>query len=196
MVTVRRRADLGHLEVHRGAHLWVSQRSVSDLAAERDRWISWSAAAEILGCPRDVIPRLIEQGHLEQRPVHRTTASVARASVEAYAPVFAQQRAEEQAEAERLQAELEHARALRSTGPADGDVWLDVGTAAVLLELSKSGVMQKIHAGLLPATQIGRRWWLRRSDAEQAAAVRVFLKQSDSGYPLGSPQIGLPVATA
>lgn len=172
--TVRRRADIGHLETHRGVQLWVNQESVRALAAERDRWISWSTAAEILGCARELIPRLVEDGHLEKRPGHRTTASMSRASVEAYAPVFAQERAD----AQRRQAELEQALSVRTRGPADGDVWLDVGTTALMLALSGSRITQMIHSELLPATQVGRRWWLRRRDVEQAAAARVFYKHT------------------
>lgn len=53
-------------------------------------------------------------------------------------------------------------------------------TTALVLRLSTSLVLQLVHAGLLPATQIGRRWWLRRTDVEQAAAVRIFRKRMDS----------------
>jgi excisionase family DNA binding protein len=99
-----------------------------------------------------------------------------RTSIEAYAPVFAEQRAE----ARRHQAEVQRARAERSGGPADGDVWLNVETTALVLGLSTSRVLQLVHAELLPATHIGRRWWLRRTAIEQAAAVRTFRKRMDS----------------
>jgi excisionase family DNA binding protein len=175
--TVRRHAELGELEVHRSsARVWVSEKSVRELADDQVRWISRRFAADILGCTIDVVLRLLEEGHLEQRPAHRTLASVSRASVEAHAPVFAEQRAA----AQRHKAELQNARAERSQGPADGDVWLKVETTALLLELSTSRVLQLVHAELLPATQIGRRWWLRRSDVERAAAARVFLGRSTS----------------
>ena len=176
--TILRHADLGTLDVHRGGtRVWVSEKSVRELVADRDRWISWRVAADILGCARDVIPKLIELGHLEQRPVHRTRPSLSRASVEAYAPVYA----EHKAEAQRRKSELQQARAEPSQGPVDGDVWLNVETTALLLQLSTSRVLQKVHAGQLPATQIGRRWWLRRRDVEQAAAVRAFLNRMDLG---------------
>lgn len=174
--TIRRHADLGNLDVHRGAQVWVSEKSVRALAADRDRWISWREAADTLGCPRHVIPRLIDQGHLEQRPVHRTRPSLSRESVEAYVPVYA----EHLADAQRREVEEQEARAARIEGPRDGDVWLNVATAALVLELSSNGVLKKVHAGQLPATQIGHRWWLRRSDVEQAAAVRAFLQRMDS----------------
>jgi hypothetical protein len=138
--SVRRFADLGRLEAHRGAWVWVTEKSVRQLAAERaadrERWISWTVAAEIVGCARDLIPLLVAQGHLEQRPAHRTIPSVCRNSVEAYAAVYAEQRAE----AERLKAEMQRARVERSRGPADGDVWLNVETTAPLLGLSTSRV--------------------------------------------------------
>lgn len=175
--TILRHADLGHLDVHRGdTRVWVSEKSVWELVAERDRWISWRIAADILGCPRDVIPRLIEQGHLEQRPVHRTRPSLSRASVEAYAPVYA----EHLAEVQRRKAERREARASSSEGPPAGDVWLNVATTALVLDVSTSRVLQKVHAGQLPATQVGRRWWLRRRDVEQAVAVRAFRKRMDA----------------
>lgn len=169
--TIRRHADLGNLDVHSGTQVWVSETSVRALAADRDRWISWREAADILGCPRHVIPRLIDQGHLEQRLAHRTRPSVSRESVEAHAPTYAEHRAE----AQRQKAERQKARAARIEGPPNGDVWLNVATAALVLELSTSGVLRKIHADQLPATRVGRRWWLRRRDVEQAAAVRAFL---------------------
>lgn len=59
-------------------------------------------------------------------------------------------------------------------------MWLSVETTALVLGLSTSRVLQLVHAELLPATQIGRRWWLRRTDIEQAAAVRTFRKRMDS----------------
>jgi excisionase family DNA binding protein len=176
--SVRRFVELGQLEAHRGAWVWVTESSVRQLAeeraADRERWISWTEAAEIVGCARDLIPQLVAQGHLEQRPAHRTTPSLCRTSVEAYAPVFAEQRAE----ARRHKAELQQARTERSHGPADGDVWLSVETSALVLGLSPSRVLQLVHAELLPATQIGRRWWLRRSDVEQVAAARAFHRRS------------------
>lgn len=58
--SVRRFAQLGQLDAHRGARVWVTESSVCQLAAERaedrDRWISWTEAAEIVGCARDLIP--------------------------------------------------------------------------------------------------------------------------------------------
>jgi excisionase family DNA binding protein len=110
---------------------------------------------------------------LSNGSAHRTTPSVCRTSAEAYAAVFAEQRAE----AQRHQAEVQRARAERSGGPADGDVWLSVETTALVLGLSTSRVLQLVHAELLPATQIGRRWWLRRSGVEQAAAARAFQRR-------------------
>lgn len=124
--SVRRFAQLGQLEAHRGARVWVTESSVCQLAAERaedrDRWISWTEAAEIVGCARDLIPQLVAQGHLEQRSAHRTTPSVCRTSAEAYAAEYAEQRAEAQGH----QAEVQRARAERSGGRpmgTSGSAW-------------------------------------------------------------------------
>lgn len=175
--TVLRHVELGNLVAHRGSQVWVSEESVRELAEESSRWVSWRVAVDILGCTREDIPRLVAQGHLEQRPAHRTRPSLSLASVEAYAPRYAAERLEAQrlkVEAERQKADSLLERAARNQPPPDGDVWLDVSTAALVLGLCPSRVLQLAHAELLPASLVGRRWWLRRRDVEQAAAVRAF----------------------
>jgi len=76
--------------------------------------------------------------------------------------------------------DVEQAHAERSPALGDGDVTFDVETTALVLELSTSRVLEMVHAELLPATHIGGRWWLRRSDVEQAAAARAFRRRSET----------------
>lgn len=181
--TVLRHVELGNLVAHRGSQVWVSEESVRALGGELSRWVSWRVAVDILGCTREDIPRLVEQGHIEQRPAHRTRPSLSLASVEAYASRYKGERVTAQrlkAEAEQQRAASLRARAARNQPPPDGEVWLDVDTAALVLGLCSSRVLQLVHAELLPAIQIGRRWWLRRIDVEQAAAARAFLARHRS----------------
>jgi hypothetical protein len=73
-----------NLKAHRtGGLVWAAGASVLELATGVARWISWRAEADVLGCPRHVSPRVVQQGHLEQRPVYRTRPTVAHVSVKA-----------------------------------------------------------------------------------------------------------------
>ncbi|PVG80763.1 hypothetical protein DDE18_21160 [Nocardioides gansuensis] len=137
--------------------------------------MSWREAADLIGCTRHAIAQLIEQGHLHQRQVNRA-ASLSRASVEAATHHYATQLDKAaQARASREQEHLE-----RTTPPDDGEVWLDVTTAALVLGVTPNAVRQRINNERLPATRRGRRWWLRRVDVERASAAAAFHARADT----------------
>lgn len=67
---------------------WVRRADVEAYAAERDQWVSWLKAAEIIGCSHETIRRAVAAGQIEKRDVHRTQASLSRASVLAFAETW------------------------------------------------------------------------------------------------------------
>ncbi|WP_342748981.1 helix-turn-helix domain-containing protein [Nocardioides gansuensis] len=175
--TVHRHA--GSLETHHGAQLWVTEESVLRLREERRRWMSWQEAADLIGCSRHAVAKLLAAGHLNRRQVNRAV-SLSPASVEAAARVHAeQQKAADQARAADRLAK-EHALRERTAPPDDGEVWLDVTTAALLLGVTANSVRQRIRHGRVPATRRGRRFWLRRVDVEQASAAAAFHAKVDA----------------
>ncbi|MEO5664963.1 MAG: helix-turn-helix domain-containing protein [Nocardioides sp.] len=116
-----------------------------------------------------MIARLVVEGLIVQRPGPRGQASINWQSAEKASLVLKERH-------ERVRAERERRAALRGPElpPDDGHVWLSVKTAALLLGLSESGTTLRIRSGRLPATRRGRRWWIRREDAEQIAAAIAF----------------------
>lgn len=72
----------GRLETRKvGVRWWVREADVTAYAAERDQWVSWLKAAEIVGCSHETIRRAVAAGKIEKRDVHRTQASLSRDSV-------------------------------------------------------------------------------------------------------------------
>ncbi|PVG82137.1 hypothetical protein DDE18_15795 [Nocardioides gansuensis] len=175
--TVHRHA--GSLQTYHGAQMWVTEVSVLRLREERGQWMSWQEAADLIGCSRHVVAKLLEAGHLHQRQVNRT-ASLSRASVEAAARVYAeQQAAAAQARAARQLAK-EQALLERTAPPENGEVWIDVTTAALLLGVTAHAVRQRIRHGRFPASRRGGPLWVRRADVEQASAVTAFHAKVDA----------------
>ncbi|MEI5672630.1 MULTISPECIES: hypothetical protein [unclassified Nocardioides] len=75
----------GHLETRKvGVRWWVREADVTAYADERDQWVSWLKAAEIVGCSHETIRRAVAAGKIEKRDVHRTQASLRRESVDAF----------------------------------------------------------------------------------------------------------------
>lgn len=171
--TIRRWLDDERLEGVQRAQRWVTEESVDRIVAHRradaDTWISMKQARAIVGHSDLVIARLVTEGLIVQRPGPRGQASINRQSAEKAGRVLFDRE-------QRVRAEREHRADLRRLGfpPDDGHVWLSVKTAALILGLSESGTTLRIRSGRLPATRRARRWWIRREDAEQAAAARAF----------------------
>lgn len=79
----------GHFEARKvGVRWWVRESEIHAYARERDRWVSWMKAAEIVGCSHETIRRAVAAGKIEKRDVHRTQASLSRASVLSYRSTF------------------------------------------------------------------------------------------------------------
>ncbi|SDC47184.1 hypothetical protein [Nocardioides lianchengensis] len=64
---------------------WVREAEVEAYREDRDRWISWLDAAQLVGCSHETIRRAVADGRIEKRVVHRAQASLSRASVERFA---------------------------------------------------------------------------------------------------------------
>ena len=136
-------------------------------------WVSRMEAARIAGVAHTTIGRYVELGVIVRRPGHRGLPSLSRRSVESFAEWWAARR-----EAEGLRREAVRARRAEAEPPRDGEVWLDTRTAALVLGVSPVRVRQLIEEDRLPALNRGGRWWLRRCDVEQIAAVRALWPSS------------------
>jgi hypothetical protein len=167
--TIRRWLDDGHLDGAQRVARWVTEESVERVATERrqdaEAWISLSKARRLLGCSDMTIAKLVAEELVVQRPGRRGQPSINRQSAERACGVLAVRR-------ERLHTEHRRRAALRARNeaPDDGNVWLSVKTTALLLGRTQSGTTLRIRSGTLPATRRGRRWWVRREDAERASA--------------------------
>jgi excisionase family DNA binding protein len=140
--------------------------AVERRASEADRWLSYVAAAKVVGSSPATIGNAVKAGRLEHRTgASRYFASIGRASVER----FAREWQDEQAAARDRRA----ARVAAISGPPqDGQVWLDTNTTALVLGVSHSRVGQLARRERLPCVKRGRRRWFRRDHVEVIAAAR------------------------
>ncbi len=150
-------------------------------------WITWSQAAELVGCSVSVIERHTRTGRIQSRPLrHRGhyQPTLSRTSVEAFATWWRPMNAErEQRRAERART----ARAQEPIGPPDdGQVWLGATTAALVIGCTPQWVGRIASEERIPAVRRGRRWWLRRTDVEIFAAARALEQRLDAGHQLVS----------
>jgi excisionase family DNA binding protein len=146
-------------------------------------WITWSQAAELVGCSVSVIERHKRSGQIRSRPVrvgrhYRPTLD--RASVEKFAAWWVP-----------MNAERERRRAARvprvpePIGPPDDDqVWLSLSTVALMLGCSEQWVGRLASRERIPAARRGRRWWFRRLDVEIYAAARALDQRLDEDHRL------------
>ena len=110
-----------------GCFVRRARRHHSDMPS---RWITQAQAAELAGCSRHTIERYLATGRIRRRyPRGRKPPTIDRASAEEFATWWAG-RAEA---AERARAE----RSGRWRPPTDGEVWLDVPTAALVAGVSR-----------------------------------------------------------
>ena len=159
--------------------VWLANaEAVRERRAEREEWVSFGAAARLIGCSTSAISYHARTGHLEQRPVTSTgSPSLRRGAVLAFG--------EERARVLAMRAERS-ARSRASEPPEDGFVWLDTATVALLLGLSDSRVRQLARRGSLPYTQRAKRRWFRRDHIEVIAAARAA-RQSHGATTTGLP---------
>ena len=127
-------------------------------------WITQAEAAKLAGCSRGVIQRYAGTGRIRRRfPRDRRTPTIERASAEEFAAWWHQRQAADEEE--------RYERTTRNRPPDDGDVWLALPTAALVIGVSRERLRSLAVRGGIPATRRGRRWWLRRRDVEQFAAA-------------------------
>lgn len=158
----------GHLVGKKlSGRVWVLESVLEAYVAEEALWISYAAAAEIVGVSLTTIGTLVTKGTFVRRPTPTRRASLERVSVEKYAE-------------ERRAARAEVARrrtAAQPTGPPrDGQVWLDAKTTSLVLGIGVVRVGQLAQADRLPFTEHGGRRWFRRDHVEQVAAARARLR--------------------
>lgn len=158
-------ADAGCRTERVGHRWWIDQADVRNLAAERSQWISFAAAATLVGCSKGAIKTAVSAGKIRRRVVHRSQPSLNTESVSTFAQLWATKKER------RLQR--------RDNGPpADGEVWLDSTTTALVLGVSRSRVSQLALAERLPCTVRNGRRWFQRTHVEQAAAARSASSQA------------------
>lgn len=168
----------GHLSAGGDSRRRLYEReSVERRADEMARWISYAEASRIAECNPGTIAAAVRSGLIEQRPQrHRREASLSRESVEQWAV----------ARRRRLAVEAEQRATRRAEGlerlgpPDDGQVWFDTATTAAILGISRSRVGQLVRAGRIPYVRRGGRVWIKREDAEQAAAARAFRARQEA----------------
>jgi hypothetical protein len=162
--------------VRRGSRTWVEETSLTDLVEAEAQWVSWSQAADLVGCSRGVIATAVRQGRIEQRDVPRALPSLKRSSVEAFKAEYVSQ-VRDREETARARAAAAAERQVALGPPDDGHVWLDVATTALVLGVSRSRVAQLAATDRLPhwRSNTGRRWF-RRDHVELVAAARARLR--------------------
>ena len=161
-------------------HLWFredqTRRWHEARAADAEQWISWRAAADLIGCSTAVVSAAAQRGEIERREANRTAPSLRRSSVEAFAqrwPDLAQQHKDRQDAAARRRDELR-----RRTQPPDHDhVWLSRTAAALVLGVSPARFTKLTTDGKIPHTRVGARVWYRRDHVEHVTAARAFAKE-------------------
>lgn len=163
--------------VLKDGRVWFEESACHVHRAEEARWVSYAAAAEIVGCGEDTIRRHVKAGAFRRRNVVGARPSLERTSVEA----FAERWRVDAAASEQRRRERDWKRAEPSWPPdIAGDVWLDAATAALVLRISRTRVNQLSDQDRLPFTSVGRRRWYRRSHIEQIASARALVVVSSS----------------
>lgn len=168
--TIRRLVRCGDLNGYQAGRLWISIESVAAYAAREARWVSHAEAANVIGCSRHDVARLVEAGELAHRVAARRRPSIDRADAIALQPVWA----ERQEARQQLEREPAEVRRPVTASPDDGDVWLSTTTTAIALGISPSAVRQRAQRGTLPHYRTATRLWFRRRDVETRAAAQAF----------------------
>lgn len=141
-------------------------------------WITATQAASLTGLTAAVIAHASRAGLIELRPKPRKgRPSLARTSVVAFAD--RRRRAEEAREHERLRAR--RSREAAYAAPHDEHDWLTVSQVAHLMGRSRSGIGLMIREERIPATKVGRRWWIRRDHVERIRAAELFKERVLNG---------------
>jgi len=172
--TASRMARLGQIgAVRDGKNWWIETAALDEHEREEARWITWVDAAERIGCNRHVIEQLVNDGTLTTRQVARAKPSILRASVDSYRPVWKEAQAE-RARRRRSKREEQRRRHALQQPPDPDHEWLAPAEAAEALGLSKSGIRLRVTRETLPATRVGKRWWIRRDHVDHALHAAAY----------------------
>lgn len=126
-------------------------------------WITYDEAARLAGCNRATITNAVRRGDLVSRGL-KAKPSIDRNSV--YAWIIRRSQ-------ERQAAHAREQRRLDNTQPPDQlHHWLTLDQAGALLGVTGHRVAQLAREGRIPHWRRGRRVWVRRDHAEQAAVAR------------------------
>jgi len=132
-------------------------------------WITQREAAEILGCHKSRVAKLVSAGRLKSRGGR--TASLDRAQVVALAAWRAGASARAQQERARRVAVREAART-HHRPPDDEHDWLSIRQTAELLGVSRVAVHQRCRRDRLPCVAHGKQIWIRRDLLELVEHAR------------------------
>lgn len=125
-------------------------------------------AAEITGLSAYVIAHASRHDMIQRRPKPRKgRPSLDQSSV----LEFAARRRRTDDLKESLRQTALNERNARSSPPQDGHRWLTPTGAATVLGRSRSGVGLMIRQERIPATKVGRRWWIRLDHIERLLAA-------------------------
>lgn len=85
---------------------------------------------------------------------------------------------EARAREQRDRQDQEHQRRALNRPPPQVGEWLTPAEAGDLLGLTANGVKRRIARETLPATQVGRRWWVRRDHIESVLNAAAFRRRA------------------
>jgi hypothetical protein len=129
-------------------------------------WLTWSQAAELVGCPVPTIEHHARTGRIERRKVSGPFPSLKRSSVEE----FASRWREEMARRERIWAVRDQRRAAKEAGrirPPEPEGWIQAAEAAERLRFAHGDhIVWLAKQGRFEACKVGVRWWVREADIE------------------------------
>lgn len=136
-------------------------------------WITWEEAADLTGCPRGTLYKYMRAGHLQHRGKRVRRGALDRESVEQFAKRV-QPLLELREQQKRARLARRERRLAVSGPPSTDDIWLKPSTAALVVGVSPQYLIRLAGEERVPAVRRGKRWWFRRHDVEQLAAVRAF----------------------
>jgi hypothetical protein len=127
--------------------------------------MTWTEAAELVGCPVPTIDWWTRLGRIEKRPFHGNRPSLKRASVEEFAAWYAEREARKQRKREQLAA-----RSRARFKPPTPDGWMSTSDAAAVLGVKTREIYWLVEHAYLRATRTPTRLWIEASSVEQRRA--------------------------
>jgi hypothetical protein len=124
-------------------------------------WISWPAAAELVGCPVPTIDWYTRTGRITTRPFNGPRPTLRRESVEEFSKWWAQRQGDR---SQRRRQQRAHAD---SSGPPEATGWLDTTQAGLRLGVSREHVPWLVTRGALRGVRNGQRWWVQEASVDE-----------------------------